>query len=104
MKNVAFMGIDSPTVSGILVMTKGERRAKELGVSKHWPHCYKLIIEIPLVQKKEAISRSSLLVSWLMDKTVELLECCSSYYTPQEYIDKKEHEVCRCGPPVQPRD
>jgi hypothetical protein len=45
-------------------------------------------------------AKFGLLVGGLMDKSVELLECCSGYYTPQEYIDEKEQEVFRCGPPV----
>jgi hypothetical protein len=47
---------------------------------------------------------SGLLVSWLVDKSVKLLECCSSYYTPQEYIDKNEQKVFRRCRPVQSRD
>jgi hypothetical protein len=35
MKNVAFMGIDSPTVSGILVATEGEEMTKHLDGSKY---------------------------------------------------------------------
>jgi hypothetical protein len=49
---------------------------------------------------RKTTAKFSLLVGGLMDKSVQLLERCSGYYTPQEYIDEKEQEVFRCGPPV----
>jgi hypothetical protein len=49
-------------------------------------------------------SRFSILVSGLMDKLVELLECCSSYYTPQEHIHEKKYVVFHCCFPVQSRE
>jgi hypothetical protein len=39
-KNVAFMGIDSPTVSGILLVTEEKKKmTKHLDGSKYRPRC-----------------------------------------------------------------